>query len=60
MENDTITKRLHDLREEFSAGQGQLSHLNKQINQLEKTLLRISGAIQILEEMHETDTVEAR
>ncbi len=46
-----LEKRLADLKSEFEAGQKMLSELETKRNELEATLLRISGAIQVLEEL---------
>lgn len=43
-------KRLEELKQEFEKGQQQLETLDKQRAELRDTLLRISGAIQVLEE----------
>jgi uncharacterized coiled-coil protein SlyX len=45
-----LEARLKDLREEFANGEQKLGDLNAQVAQLRDTLLRISGAIQVLEE----------
>ncbi len=44
-------KRLQDLQAEFEAGQKMLADLEAQQSNLRATLLRISGAIQVLEEL---------
>ncbi len=49
MENG-FKKRLEELKQEFEKGQQQLDALDKQRADLRDTLLRISGAIQVLEE----------
>jgi uncharacterized coiled-coil protein SlyX len=49
--NDKLEARLKDLREQFAAGQTALSELNRKQDELRTTMLRISGAIQVLEEM---------
>lgn len=47
----SIEQRLENLKSEFAAGQKMLAELEtKQVN-LQQTMLRISGAIQVLEEM---------
>ena len=48
---DQIEARLKELREQFQAGQGQLQELERQEAYLRETMLRISGAIQVLEEL---------
>jgi prefoldin subunit 5 len=46
-----IEARLKELREEYRAGQQKLAELDAQRNAVRDTMLRISGAIQALEEM---------
>jgi predicted nuclease with TOPRIM domain len=46
-----IQSRLEVLRTEFETGQTKLQQLEIQQSHLRETLLRISGAIQVLEEM---------
>ena len=46
-----MQSRLAELRQEYQRGQGQLHQLTQQEAVLRETLLRISGAIQVLEEM---------
>jgi hypothetical protein len=48
---DQIEARLTLLREQFKLGQGQLREVEIQRVDLEQTLTRISGAIQVLEEL---------
>lgn len=48
---DIIDQRLSRLRAEYSAGLEKLKELEEQKTQLNKTLLRISGAIQELEDI---------
>jgi hypothetical protein len=43
--------RLAQLQQEYQKGQAQLQELVRQESALRETLLRISGAIQVLEEM---------
>jgi septal ring factor EnvC (AmiA/AmiB activator) len=45
-----LEKRLEELRAELEAGQKMLSELEAKRENLRQTLLRISGAIQVLEE----------
>ncbi|HWS90124.1 MAG TPA: hypothetical protein VN282_24355 [Pyrinomonadaceae bacterium] len=45
-----MEKRLSELKAEFEAGQRQLQALENQADALRQTLLRIGGAIQVLEE----------
>lgn len=45
-----LEQRLTQLKAEFEAGQKQLGDLEAQANALRSTLLRIAGAIQVLEE----------
>ena len=45
-----LEQRLEDLRTEFDHGQKLLADLDRQRVELEQKLLRISGAVQVLEE----------
>ena len=58
-----LQQRLQELQAEFEAGQKQLADLEQQRATLEQTLLRISGAIQVLEEelakVNQTDTADS-
>ena len=47
---EQLEGRLAALKEEYQAGQKMLADLDRQREQLNATLLRISGAIQVLEE----------
>lgn len=46
-----IEKRLQELRTEYSRGEQQLAQLDQRRQELRDTILRISGAIQVLEEL---------
>ncbi|MBZ5724662.1 MAG: hypothetical protein LAP87_06655 [Acidobacteriia bacterium] len=58
-----LSNRLQELKAEFEAGQKKLTELEAQTNNLRTMLLRISGAIQVLEEelakAHGEDTANA-
>jgi uncharacterized coiled-coil DUF342 family protein len=47
---DKLEKRLEQLKNEFVLGQKNLLEMESQVRSLKETLLRISGAIQVLEE----------
>ncbi len=47
---DQLENRLKELKSEFEVGQNKLNELEAQAANLRNTLLRISGAIQVLEE----------
>ncbi|MEM6263404.1 MAG: hypothetical protein AAGI38_12905 [Bacteroidota bacterium] len=47
---EQLEKRLKELKEEFEVGQKRLAELEAEANNLNQTMLRISGAIQVLEE----------
>ena len=56
-----LEKRLAQLEKEMEAGQEQLRLLDEQRNKLTNTLLRISGAIQVLkEELGQQDDPEIK
>ena len=46
-----IETRLQELRTEYETGVGVMNDLQKKQDELRTTLMRISGAIQVLEEM---------
>jgi chromosome segregation ATPase len=48
---DAIRRKLPELRAEFERGQQQLAALDQSRSTLRDTLLRISGAIQVLQEL---------
>jgi hypothetical protein len=47
---EQLTNRLRELKAEFEAGQTKLAELESQANEVRTTMLRISGANQVLEE----------
>lgn len=53
-----LEDRLSTLKGEFESGQKMLAELQAKQSRLQETLLRISGAIQVLEEMLEDETGE--
>jgi prefoldin subunit 5 len=48
---ERIEARLAELREEFETGQHMLADLDDKREKLRESMLRIAGAIQVLEEM---------
>ena len=46
-----MEQRLRELREEFERGEKQLTLLDQKRQELRDTMLRISGAMQVLEEL---------
>jgi len=48
---EALQRRLEVLRKEFDTGQTRLREVERQQLSLRETLLRISGAIQVLEEL---------
>lgn len=61
MMKERLQARLDELRKEFETGQKRLEELESQAVSIRQTLLRISGAIQVLEEEldNEDDAAEA-
>ena len=51
MTKELLSVRLEELRKQAEAGKNILENLNAQRQEAEQTLLRISGAIQVLEEL---------
>ena len=49
--DEQMKQRLTQLRQEYANGEKMLADLQVKQRDLEQTLLRISGAIQVLEEM---------
>jgi predicted nuclease with TOPRIM domain len=56
---EQIQSRLTELKKEFEIGQTRLQELERQQAMLRETLLRISGAIQVLEEMIAAENLPA-
>jgi len=54
--HDQLERRLAQLKSEFETGQARLRNLSQQQAHLQETLLRISGAIQVLEELMDEAT----
>ncbi len=48
---DKLGARIAALRKEMELGQQKMQDLERQVAQLHETMLRISGAIQVLEEL---------
>jgi hypothetical protein len=51
MQKEQVLNRLASLKKEFEAGQARLRELEAEQTYVRETMLRISGAIQILEEL---------
>ncbi|MBZ0120840.1 MAG: hypothetical protein K8H88_27850 [Sandaracinaceae bacterium] len=51
MRIEEVRARLEDLRRELTAGQATLDELDRRRTELRDTMLRITGAIQVLEEL---------
>lgn len=51
MSSDQLQDRLGQLKREYELGEARLRELNQQEMALRETLLRISGAIQVLQEL---------
>lgn len=49
--HDQVQVRIEALRKELEVGQQRMQDLKRQLTQLRDTMLRISGAIQVLEEI---------
>ncbi|HEX2094964.1 MAG TPA: hypothetical protein VHG28_21365 [Longimicrobiaceae bacterium] len=51
-----MEERLSELREEYRRGMEEMARLEQRRLELSRTLLRISGAIQVLEELRARDS----
>ncbi|MCP3099524.1 hypothetical protein LZ198_11650 [Myxococcus sp. K15C18031901] len=56
---DAMEQRLADLKAEHEAGQKMMAELDAKRSQLVQTMLRIEGAIQVLQEIIASDTSRA-
>jgi prefoldin subunit 5 len=50
-----MRERLHQLKKELQKGEQEMARLDQQRQQLRDTMLRIAGAIQVLEELSAKD-----
>lgn len=50
-----VARRLEELRQDWTTGQRRLESLDAERQRLRETLLRIAGAIQVLEEINGED-----
>jgi predicted nuclease with TOPRIM domain len=48
---EQLEKRLEELKREYETGQGRLHELEAETAYVRETILRITGAIQVLQEM---------
>lgn len=55
-----IHQRLQELRTELTKGEQQLARLESERANVRDTVLRIQGAIQVLEELASAESAEAR
>ncbi len=55
---EQLQKRLEELKSEFDSGQKMIAEFEKKRSDLEVTMLRISGAVQVIEEMLKQDQEE--
>jgi hypothetical protein len=58
MNRESLEERLKSLKQEYESGHKMLADLERRQAELQQTLLRISGAIQVLEEMLATEVEE--
>jgi len=56
---EQLEERLSKLKSEFESGQQMLAELEAKASNLRETLLRISGAVQVLEEALKEEKAEA-
>ena len=59
LERQQLQERLENLQKEFEIGQGRLRELEKEESYVRETLLRISGAMQVLKELLQDGSANA-
>ena len=52
---EQLQRRLEELKKEYEAGQSRLRELETETGYVRETMLRISGAIQVIQELLEKD-----
>jgi hypothetical protein len=57
---EKLTRRLEELKSELKSGQQMEAELEGKLAQLRTTLLRISGAIQVIEELLDHEATAAK
>jgi predicted nuclease with TOPRIM domain len=57
--HEQLQTRLDELQAEFERGKARLAEMEAEEDRLRETLLRISGAIQVLKELIGAESVEA-
>jgi len=50
MANNQFEERLSQLKDQYASGQRELEKLQQKENEIQVTMLKISGAVQVLEE----------
>ncbi|HKQ06539.1 MAG TPA: hypothetical protein VJ464_15505 [Blastocatellia bacterium] len=55
---DQLQRRLEELKKEYETGQARLRELESETAYVRETLLRISGAIQVIQEMLEQEKTQ--
>ena len=56
LNQETVEKRLKELRQELERGYHRMAVLDKEREETRDTILRIKGAIQVLEELSNSDS----
>ena len=57
---EQLKKRLEELKREYETGQARLRELEAETNHVGETMLRISGAIQVIQEMLNDSNEQAK